>query len=94
MKNLKGEGTRLISTYNEQWEEMKVILRKNWLVLKSDPVLAKELSEAPLMMARRSHNLRDVLAKSHYVPVVKNTFNKVGALPMYWWPRVVLISHS
>ncbi|KAM4050512.1 uncharacterized protein ACNLHF_016540 isoform 1-T1 [Anomaloglossus baeobatrachus] len=52
---------RFIGTHNSHWQTVREILKKHWPVLRSDPILAELLPPGPLMTARRSKNLRDIL---------------------------------
>ncbi|KAM4012017.1 janus kinase and microtubule-interacting protein 1-like, partial [Anomaloglossus baeobatrachus] len=52
---------RFIGTYNEKWDTMRGIMRKHWPVLLTDPVLAQNLTDRPLMTSRRAKNLKDFL---------------------------------
>ncbi|CAJ0968056.1 unnamed protein product [Ranitomeya imitator] len=38
---------RLISTFNNQWEDMKMIFKKLWKILMTDPILQKILPPLP-----------------------------------------------
>ncbi|XP_075188782.1 uncharacterized protein LOC142279151 [Anomaloglossus baeobatrachus] len=56
---------RFIGTYNEKWDTMRDIMRKHWPVLLTDPVLAQNLTDRPLMTSRRAKNLKDFLLEVH-----------------------------
>ncbi|CAJ0967399.1 unnamed protein product [Ranitomeya imitator] len=65
---------RFISTFNHRWEEMRQIFDKHWSVLTTDPTLRDCLSTRPLMTARRSNNIKDLLVHSHYVAKPQDPF--------------------
>ncbi|KAM4045380.1 uncharacterized protein ACNLHF_009208 [Anomaloglossus baeobatrachus] len=71
---LEEQSSATVGTHNDHWQTMREILSKHWPVLRSDPVLADVLPPGPLMTARRSKNLRDILVRSHYVPPIRNPF--------------------
>ncbi|XP_077145895.1 uncharacterized protein LOC143807824 [Ranitomeya variabilis] len=57
---------RFITRFNKQWPELTNIMQKHWGILQSDPVLKQLLPKHPLLVARRSKNLKDLLVHSHY----------------------------
>ncbi|XP_069582772.1 cytochrome P450 3A2-like [Ranitomeya imitator] len=69
---------RFISTYSNQWNQLKEIIRKHWQVLKVDPVLCKILPELPSFVPKRSANLKDILVQSHYDPKNVGTKSSSG----------------
>ncbi|CAJ0930513.1 unnamed protein product [Ranitomeya imitator] len=64
----EGGQVRLITTYNSQWTKFREIINKHWPILLSDATLKKCLPSTPLITARRSKNLKDLLVHSHYEP--------------------------
>ncbi|XP_077136883.1 uncharacterized protein LOC143793776 [Ranitomeya variabilis] len=69
---------RFISTFNHEWEDMRQVLKKHWSLLGTEPSLGTTLGDFPLMTARRSKNLKDLLVSSHYVPTSNNPFGSTG----------------
>ncbi|CAJ0966769.1 unnamed protein product [Ranitomeya imitator] len=59
---------RFITPYHNKWHQFKEILYKHWNVLQSDPVLRRILPERPMIVAKRTKNLRDILVHSLYDP--------------------------
>lgn len=57
---------RVITQYNNQWTDVRNILTKNWDVLKSDICVGPNVTDRPLLTARRAPNLRDQLTRSHF----------------------------
>ncbi|CAJ0933779.1 unnamed protein product [Ranitomeya imitator] len=75
---------RFISTYSNQWNHLKDIIRKHWQVLKVDPVLCKILPESPSFVPKRSANLKDILVQSHYDPKNSGTKKSLSGLPGFF----------
>ncbi|CAJ0948663.1 unnamed protein product [Ranitomeya imitator] len=65
VKKAKNE-VRFITRFNKQWPELSRIMQKHWSILQSDPILKTILPDRPLMVPRRSRNLKDLLVHSHY----------------------------
>ncbi|CAJ0934826.1 unnamed protein product [Ranitomeya imitator] len=76
---------RFISTFNHRWEEMRRIFDKHWSVLTTDLMLRDCLSTRPLMTARRSNNIKDLLVHSHYVAKTQDPF-KAGKQKSGFFP--------
>lgn len=58
---------RFITSFNNQWGELRTILKKHWGILTSDPKLETILPQELALTARRVPNLRDRLTSSHFV---------------------------
>ncbi|XP_069612068.1 uncharacterized protein [Ranitomeya imitator] len=56
----------VITTFNNQWQEVRGILTKYWGILCSEPKLKPHISERPSLIARRPKNLKDCLSHSHF----------------------------
>ncbi|XP_077123364.1 uncharacterized protein LOC143777159 [Ranitomeya variabilis] len=56
----------LITTFNNQWSDVRDILSNNWAILANDKKILPFISKSPNMVARRAKNLRDNLCHSHY----------------------------
>ncbi|XP_069598880.1 uncharacterized protein [Ranitomeya imitator] len=56
----------LITTFNNQWSDIRGILSRNWDILLSDKKIIPFISETPNLVARRAKNLKDDLCHSHY----------------------------
>ncbi|CAJ0933915.1 unnamed protein product [Ranitomeya imitator] len=56
----------LITTYNNQWADVRNLLGRNWDILLSDKRILPIVSNSPCLVARRARNLRDDLCHSHY----------------------------
>ncbi|XP_077123750.1 uncharacterized protein LOC143781122 [Ranitomeya variabilis] len=65
-KKTDENGVRFITKFNKQWPELTKIMHKHWGILQSDPILKQFLPSRPLMVPRRSRNLKDLLVHSHY----------------------------
>lgn len=57
---------RFITSFNNQWGDLKSILNKHWGILLTDSRLATLLPAKPVLTARRAPNLRDRLTRSHF----------------------------
>lgn len=57
---------RCISTFSDQWENVKRILSNSWNILKADRDLTSVLPHRPTMIARRAESLSDILVHSHF----------------------------
>lgn len=57
---------------------MKKVIHKNWHILKSDPVIGKEISERPKIIFRRAPNLRGQLTNSYIKEKEKKRFSSSG----------------
>ncbi|XP_071988310.1 uncharacterized protein [Engystomops pustulosus] len=69
----KDNEVRLITTYNNQWQDLYQILGKNWNILKSEPRLRNLINTRPTITARRAKNLKDHLTRSHFIRPISNT---------------------
>ncbi|XP_069609793.1 uncharacterized protein [Ranitomeya imitator] len=56
----------LITKFNNQWNDIYHILKKNWGILRSEPKLRPFIGDRPQMVARRARNLKDHLTNSHF----------------------------
>lgn len=65
---------RLITTYSYDSYKLRGILQRNWNLLKTDPVIGKDIPTFPLMTFRKARSLRDKLVHSH----LDSTPNRVG----------------
>lgn len=61
----KADRFRMITEYSEDTGEIRKAFRRNWHILKSDPIIGEDLPKSPLLMFRRARTLRDVLVQSH-----------------------------
>ncbi|XP_069624016.1 uncharacterized protein [Ranitomeya imitator] len=62
----------LITTFNNQWSDIRHVLERNWGILMSDTRTIPFISSSPCLVARRARNLKDNLCHSHYQrPVTK-----------------------
>lgn len=59
-------GVRLITTYSNQHQQTRDILKKYWYLLMGDEKVAKHLNPYPEITFRRCRSLRDSLVHSHY----------------------------
>lgn len=57
---------RITTRYGSQWKMVQGILQKHWHILKSAPLISDLVSSRPLMTAKRSNNLGDLLVHSEY----------------------------
>lgn len=75
---------RFVTTYNNQWSDIRNLLNRNWHILGSDNRLSPFLPRTPLLTARRAPNLGDQLTRSHFVrpsrPIGRGT-KLVGSYP-------------
>ncbi|CAJ0927825.1 unnamed protein product [Ranitomeya imitator] len=70
---------RFISTYTEQLNQMREVLKKYWPLLQTDKDLTKYLPMYPSITYRRSSNLKDLLVHSYYAgPNIKKAFGSRG----------------
>ncbi|XP_071983474.1 uncharacterized protein [Engystomops pustulosus] len=58
--------TRLITTYNNQWQDIYRILGRNWNILLTEPKLESYIDATPTITSRKARNLKDILVKSHF----------------------------
>ncbi|KAM4015995.1 uncharacterized protein ACNLHF_002507 [Anomaloglossus baeobatrachus] len=76
---------RFITTYNNQWFQIRKILTKHWSVLQLEPSFKNVLPDFPALTARKSKNLKDHLVHIHYVCHAKLPFDigppKWGCFP-------------
>ncbi|XP_071984186.1 uncharacterized protein [Engystomops pustulosus] len=56
----------IITTFNNQWNDIRCILNRNWNILLAEPKLGHLISEQPCLIAKRAKNLKDRLVSSHY----------------------------
>ncbi|XP_073425270.1 uncharacterized protein [Dendrobates tinctorius] len=62
----------IVTTYNNQWHDVRKILGKNWGILLSEAKLVPHISNTPSLVARRARNLKDRLCHSHFIrPTVR-----------------------
>lgn len=57
---------RIVTTLNNQWDEVKNILQRNWNILTNDYRTASFIPEKPQLMATRGRNIKDCVIKSHF----------------------------
>lgn len=57
---------RFVTSFNNQWPDIRRILKQNWNILTSDPKINMHIPQAPLLTARRAQNLSDHLTRSHF----------------------------
>lgn len=57
---------RYITTFNNQWGQLRGILTRNWNILVNDARVEKHIPARPQLVARRAKNLRDYLSHSHF----------------------------
>lgn len=75
---------RFVTTFNNQWSEVRNLLVKNWHILGSDSRSQPHLPDNPLLTARRAPNLGNYLTQSHFVGPCKTTgrgFKLVRSFP-------------
>ncbi|XP_056397116.1 uncharacterized protein LOC130291827 isoform X2 [Hyla sarda] len=63
---LEDTSLRLITPYNNQWNQIRQLLYQHWTILKSDSKLNSLIPSTPLLTAKRSRNLKDILTQSHF----------------------------
>ncbi|CAJ0968164.1 unnamed protein product [Ranitomeya imitator] len=73
---------RFITQFNSNWSEISEILNRHWPVLLTDKDLSRQLTPHPLITWRRSRTLRDVLCKSHYIPLKATPLVSPGRVPL------------
>lgn len=75
---------RFITGFNNQWGELRTILKKHWGILTSDPKLATILPREPVLTIRRAPNLRDRLTAilSPNTPGLDMVPNYKGRIPV------------
>ncbi|XP_077125567.1 uncharacterized protein LOC143782231 isoform X2 [Ranitomeya variabilis] len=79
MKPPTEQKVRFISTYTEQWSEMRNALKKFWPLLQTDKDLKRYLPNHPSITYRRSSNLKDQLVHSYYAgPKIEKAFGSRG----------------
>ncbi|XP_073408052.1 uncharacterized protein [Dendrobates tinctorius] len=62
----------IITTYNNQWRDIRGILSRHWGILLSEPRLKPHISTLPSLVARRARNIKDCLSHSHFRrPVIR-----------------------
>lgn len=80
-KILKQAPIRTITKYRAQWEQVKTILIHHWHILAEAPILGNIVGDRPLLMARRSPNLKDNLVHSEYQkPTTQNCLTDLSPL--------------
>lgn len=57
---------RFITPYNNQWNDLRKVLDNRWCILQSDYRLKVNITDRPLLTARRAPSLRDILVESHF----------------------------
>lgn len=57
---------RIVTKYGSQWKMVQGVLQKHWHILKSAPLISEFVSPRPLLTAKRSNNLGDLLVHSEY----------------------------
>ncbi|CAJ0966766.1 unnamed protein product [Ranitomeya imitator] len=77
-KKPKSDQVRLITTFSGQWNELTKIIHNCWAILLTDPILKRTLAPKPLITAKRSKNLSDLLVRSHYAPKKSTQTNLFG----------------
>lgn len=60
----QGEVVRLITTFSRQEKQVRHIITKHWLILKTDITLSLMLQEVPTITFRRAPSMRDALVKT------------------------------
>ncbi|XP_056386298.1 uncharacterized protein LOC130282273 [Hyla sarda] len=61
---LEDTSLRLITPYNNRWNQIRQLLYQHWTILKSDLKLNSLIPSTPLLTAKRSRNLKDILTQS------------------------------
>lgn len=64
---------RYITTFNNQWVQLRGILTRNWNILANDRRVAKHIPLRPQLIAHQAKNLRDRLSQSFW-----ETYNELG----------------
>lgn len=57
---------RFVTSFNNQWHDIRQILSNNWNILTSDPKINTFVPQVPFLTARRAQNLSDHLTRSHF----------------------------
>ncbi|XP_053571499.1 uncharacterized protein LOC128661246 [Bombina bombina] len=63
----KGNQIRFISMYNDQWNNIRLAMKRNWHILTLDEKVRQAIGDIPQMAARKAQSLRDKLVKSQFV---------------------------
>lgn len=66
----------MITTYNNQWNELNNLLHRNWRILESDTRLAKIVVDGPRLIARRACNLQNRLSYISYDQLLEQALEK------------------
>lgn len=66
-KRQVGDQVRFITQFGVQWEEVRASLQKNWGILQNNTIINAWIGKSPMMTARRSPNLGDILIKSEFI---------------------------
>ncbi|XP_053568388.1 uncharacterized protein LOC128657974 [Bombina bombina] len=68
-EKIKTEGNqiRFISMYNDQWNNIRLAMKRNWHILTLDEKVRQAIGDIPQMAARKAQSLRDKLVKSQFV---------------------------
>lgn len=72
---------RVITRFNNQWDELRGVYNKNWHILTVDPKIALYIADKPNLVARRAPNLRDKLSRSHFSRQTQKKATHVGTYP-------------
>ncbi|XP_077123799.1 uncharacterized protein LOC143781196 [Ranitomeya variabilis] len=56
----------LVARYNNQWDDVRRLMKANWGILLSDSRLRTLVPNGPRIVARRARNLKDHLSRSHF----------------------------
>lgn len=65
---------RMITTFSDGAGELRTILRKNWNLLKMDPVIGADIPEHPMLTFRKARALRDSLTSSYIIKTTPSVF--------------------
>ena len=68
---------RLITTYSRDVVKVNNILRRNWHILKTDPVIGSEVGTRPQVTYKKNTALRDLLVSSHFKEETKRGFKQI-----------------
>lgn len=59
---------RIVTTFNNQWVDVKNILHRNWNILTNDTCMSNFIPTKPQLTAKRTRNIGDRVTKSHFEP--------------------------
>lgn len=58
---------RMVTTFSKGADQLRNILRKNWNLLKMDPVIGSDVPARPMITFRKARALRDMVTSSHFI---------------------------